>query len=206
MPGTSLRYLSVFILIFSCAGRADAQGISFRDTVDAYLQHTIRLNIVGNTIRGGWGAANLAAGSIGYCSGARQETRYFCEMSAIGGAVNLGVSVISFIRLNRELSSGDLHDRAYDYYRSSKRSHLLSAGVDVVCIGVGVGLAAGAPGAGKNRDVYSGFGKSMVIQGVIQLLSDNIIFSAQQLDNSKWFRIMDEIRFTNRSVGFVHTF
>ncbi len=160
-------------------------------------------------VLGGWGLANIAAGGIGYATANRDEAKYFSEMSMAWGVVNTGIAALSLINIRREMAADMGYERSYRSYKANKRLFLINAGLDVVYIGAGLGLASYSQNSKLTKTdqaMYGGFGKSVVIQGVFLLLFDNIIFSAHQLDNSKWYRIMNEIRFTNKTVGFNYSF
>jgi hypothetical protein len=160
-------------------------------------------------VLGSWGLANIAAGSISYFTTNQSETKYFSEMNMAWGIVNTGISTLSLLNIRREMAANLGYEGSYRSYKANKRLYLINAGLDVLYISAGVGLSAYSQNSKlKNADqaMYSGFGKSIVIQGVLLLLFDNFMFSAHQLDNSKWYRIMDEIRFTNKTVGFNYNF
>ena len=157
-------------------------------------------------VLGSWGLLNVAAGGIGYFTAKQDEPKYFAEMSLAWGTVNTGIAGLTMRALKREMALKTNSEGYYHSYLSNKRIFLINAGLDVVYIGAGVGLTAYAPQSKKDQDMYSGFGKAIVVQGIFLLLFDNVMFSAHQMDNSKWYRIMNEIRFTNRTIGIEHAF
>ncbi len=185
---------------------ANAQQISFKDTIAAYNLHKAHINKTGMAVLGSWGLVNIAAGGIGYFTAKQDETKYFSEMSMAWGVVNTGIAGLTMRAMKRELALKTNSEGYYRSYLTNKRIYLINAGLDVVYIGAGVGLTAYAHQSKRNQDIYSGFGKAVVVQGIFLLLFDNIMFSAHQMDNSNWYRIMNEIRFTNRTIGIEHTF
>ena len=52
----------------------------------------------------------------------------------------------------------------------------------------------------------TGFGKSFVLQGVFLLLFDNTMFALHNHYNSRWLQALQEVQFTGKGIGFVHTF
>ena len=203
------RYLFLSLLFSIAYEAAIAQQISFKDTLATYNLHKTRINKTGLKILGSWGLVNITAGGIGYVTSTQNETKYFSEMSMAWGVVNTGIAALSLINVRREMAANLGYEGAYRSYKASKKLYLINAGLDVVYIGVGLGLAGYSQNTRltkTDQSMYSGFGKSVVIQGVFLLLFDNFMFSAHQLDNSKWYRIMNEIRFTNKTVGFNYSF
>lgn len=198
-------FFLLFFVFLSTTGLR-AQQISFKDTIATYNFHKIKINKTGMEVLGSWGLVNIAGGSIGYFTTGQDETKYFCEMTALWGVVNTGIAAISLAGIKNELTARMDYEQSYHSYLANKKLYLINAGLDVVYIGAGVGLSAYSQTTKNNQAIYSGFGKSIVIQGIFLLLFDNIMFSTHQLDNSKWFRIMNEIRFTNKTVGFNYSF
>jgi hypothetical protein len=198
------KYLS--LLLFFASWQGYAQGISFKDTIAAYNLHKIKINKTGMIVLGSWGLANIAGGGIGYFTTSHEETKYFSEMNAAWGVVNTCIAGFGLAAARRDMAAKLNYEESYHSYVANKRLFLINAGLDVVYIGTGVGLALYGQHAGKDQYLYTGFGKSVIIQGIFLLLFDNVMISAHQLDNSKWFRIMNEIRFTNSGVGFSHNF
>ena len=185
---------------------ANAQEVSFRDSLAAYNLHRISITRTGMEVLGSWGIVNIAGGAVTYFTTTQDEWKYFSEMNVLWGTVNTGIAAVSLAGIRREMEAKMDYRQSYGRYRANKKLYLINAGLDVIYIGAGIGLTAYAQNTNKDQPIYSGFGKSIVIQGIFLLLFDNIMFSANQLDNSKWFRLMNEIHFTGNSVGFNYSF
>ena len=201
-----MRYFFLILSIGFLPVDINAQEISFKDTIAAYNLHRINMNKTGMKVLGSWGLVNIGVGCYSYYTTKQDEMKYFSEMNVLWGAVNMGIAAISLASVRKEMAANLNYEQSYQSYLSTKRLYLINAGLDVIYIGAGVGLTAYSRNVKKNEAIYSGFGKSVAIQGVFLLLFDNIMFSAHHLDNSKWFRIMNEIRFTNKGIGYSHTF
>jgi len=197
----------LFFLSLCCyAPLSQAQEVSFKDSLAAYNLHRISITRTGMKVLGSWGIVNIAGGAVTYFTTTQDEWKYFSEMNVLWGAVNTGIAAMSLAGIRREMAIKMDYQQSYGRYRANKKLYLINAGLDVIYIGAGIGLTAYAQNTNKDQPIYSGFGKSIAVQGIFLLLFDNIMFSANQLDNSKWFRLMNEIRFTGNSVGFNHSF
>jgi len=197
----------LFFLSLCCyAPLSQAQEVSFKDSLAAYNLHRISITRTGMKVLGSWGIVNIAGGAVTYFTTTQDEWKYFSEMNVVWGAVNTGIAAVSLAGIRREMAIKMDYQQSYGRYRANKKLYLINAGLDVIYIGAGIGLATYAQNTNKDQPIYSGFGKSIAVQGIFLLLFDNIMFSANQLDNSKWFRLMNEIRFTGNSVGFNHSF
>ncbi len=183
-----------------------AQELSFKDTIAAYNSYRIKTNKTGMKVLGGWGLVNIAAGGVGYFTSADDQWKYFHEMNALWGAVNTGIAALGLHGVRKEVAAQLNYRQSYGHYLADKRLYLINAGLDVLYIGAGVALNEYGNSTKHDAVIYNGFGKSIAIQGVFLLLFDNVMFAAHQRYNSRWFRLMNEIRFSGNSVGLVHTF
>jgi len=78
--------------------------------------------------------------------------------------------------------------------------------VDLGLIAGGLGMSSYGSSAKGNGAVYSGFGKSIALQGVFFLLFNNLMLAEHQSYSGRWYRLMDELRVTNNGIGFSHSF
>jgi len=199
-------FYACFILFFYVATiHSHAQEISFRDTVAAYNASRLKINKTGMDVLGAWGLANVAAGGVGYFTAKQDEWKYFHAMNALWGLTNTGIAALGLAGARKEMDAKLNANQSYDRYRANKRLYLVNAALDVVYIATGVGLAAYSTTAKNNVALFRGFGKSIALQGVFLLIFDNCMFAAHQRYNSKWFRLMNEIRVSNTSVAFNYT-
>lgn len=198
----------LYAIVFSClaAYNVYAQQLSFKDTIAAYNTYRVNTNRTGMKVLGGWGLVNIAAGTAGYFTAPENEWKYFHEMNAIWGVVNTGIAALGLYGVRKEANGKLSFKQSYGHYLADKRLYLINAGLDVVYIGAGIALNEYGRDAKHDADIYSGFGKSVAVQGVFLLLFDNIMYAAHQRYNTRWLRIMSEIRFSGTSLGFIHTF
>jgi hypothetical protein len=122
------------------------------------------------------------------------------------GAVNTGIAAMGMLGVKREMAAKLSYRQSYDRYLSNKRLYLINAGFDVLYIGTGIALNEYGKTQTKDKAIFQGFGKSFAIQGIFLLMFDDVMFMSHARRNSKWFQIMNELRFTGNGVGFVHQF
>jgi hypothetical protein len=122
-------------------------------------------------VLGGWGVANITAGLIGR-SKTTGEARYFHEMNAIWGAVNLGIATASYLG-NRKLNPDKYNwQQSIQEQRKIEKIYLINGGLDVAYIGGGIFLQA--RGHNRSNDQLKGYGTSLITQGAFLLLYDGI--------------------------------
>jgi len=199
------RLLAGIFFVIACSP-AHAQVISFKDTVAGYNNARMKINKTGMKVLGSWGIASIADGGIGYFTAKQDEWKYFHEMNAVWGVVNTGIAALSLSRARKEAAERISYEDAYVRYKATKKLYLINAGLDVVYIAAGVGMAKYSEGAKKDAALWSGFGKSIVIQGVFLLVFDNIMYTSHARYNSLWFRVMNEIHVSNNGIGINHSF
>ncbi len=196
----------IIVLFFIAATAGHAQVVSFKDTLAKYNNARMYINKTGMKVLGAWGIASIAEGGIGYFTAKKDEWKYFHEMNAAWGVVNTGIAVLSLSRARKEAAARINAEDAYARYKSDKKLYLINAGLDVVYIAAGVGLAKYSENAKNNPEMWSGFGKSIVIQGVFLLIFDNVMYTTHSRYNSLWFRLMNEIHVSNTGIGVNHSF
>jgi len=157
-------------------------------------------------VLGSWGIINIAAGGIGYFTAKQDQWKYFHAMNALWGVTNAGIAAMGLAGTRKEMAKKLNANQSHDRYRSNKRLYLINAGLDVVYIATGAGLATYSTTTKNNVALFRGFGRSIAMQGVFLLIFDNCMFAAHQRYNSKWYMLMNEIRVSTNSVGFNHTF
>lgn len=200
-----MRIASVFLFFTFFTHPVHAQELSFRDSVATYNFQRIKKNFKGKQALVDWGLANVAVGGIGCIAAKQEEWKGFHAMNAGWGVLNICGGIVGLGKVRKQSHMKPDYQQAYNLYLHDKRHYLFSACFDVVCIAGGVLLSKNADNL-PNPQLMQGFGRSITIQGIGLLLFDNIMYGVQIENDSKWVRIMDEIRFTGGGVGFNYTF
>lgn len=200
-----MRAFLIFFLV-CIISHTHAQEISFKDTVTAYNAQRIKTNKTGMKVLGAMGIMSVVSGGVGYFTVQQDEWKFFHEMNVLWGAVNTGIALFGMAGVKKEMIAQYNYKQAYDKYTANKKLYLINAGLDVLYIAGGVGLNEYGRTAGRDKAIFQGFGKSIAIQGIALLLFDNVMFAAHHRNNSKWYILMSDLRFTGNGIGFVHTF
>jgi hypothetical protein len=161
-----------YILLILGSVTSFAQDTSFLRSFNVSRVNTTKNAML---LLGSWGAANIAVGLIGN-SQTTGQTKYFHQMNAIWGVVNLGIATASYFGKRRL----DL-----DFEGSIKEQHkiekiyLINGGLDLAYIAGGLLLRKHGHDQpqGKNQDKWKGYGASIIGQGVFLLLYDGVNFT-----------------------------
>lgn len=123
-------------------------------------------------VLGAWGAANVAAGGVGLGLARRGDHKAFHQMNLGWGLVNLGLAASAlWTASHTDPAAFDLAASIGEQHRIEKIL-LFNAGLDVGYIMSGVWLQARARTSEQNRDRFSGFGRSIVMQGAFLMAFD----------------------------------
>jgi hypothetical protein len=185
---------------------SQAQELFFKDTILSYNYRRIWRNKTGAEVLGAWGIANMAVGTIGFLNAGHDEWKYFHGMNAVWGLTDVCAALSGLNRAHRERHITPTFDKAYDRYKMDKRHYLASTIVDIAVISGGVVLVKYADKGVENPELYNGFGKSLVIQGVALLIFDNVMYASHMKDSNKWRRLINEIYISEHGIGFNHSF
>jgi hypothetical protein len=197
-----MKKVLLFVLLIGAFADAKAQ-MSFKDTILEYNRLRINTNVRGAKALGVWGIANVAAGTIGYFAAGKDEWKSFHAMNAGFGLLNTGISTVALIRARKQMREQFHYRLFYERYLTNKTSHLIDAGIDVLLIAGGTVMSTKT---GPDAAYYKGFGTSIAIQGIVQLLFDNVMFYSHAKYNSHWYRIMDEIQISGSGIRLNWTF
>ena len=147
-------------------------------------------------ILGGWGLANVAAGSIGWGFATDPRARGFWEFTALWGAVNLGLAVVALIAtrnddpaaldLKASLSQGDTYEKLFLFNGALDLAYLVAAGLLL------------EHGSRTGEPLWTGYGNSLLIQGGFLLVFDFTLFMLHRnVDKA----ILDRLTVTPNGLG-----
>lgn len=185
---------------------ARAQVVSFKDSVLEYDRQRIVKNFKGARVLGCMGITSMVAGGTGLAVAKSPEWRYFHGTNVAWGAINTGIAAWGIARAHKQAAEKHSISLAYHRYRADKRALLINSALDMAYISTGLIMANYGVTAKTNAPLLTGAGRSIATQGMMLLLFDYFLFAAHQRSNSKWVMLMDEIRVTNTSIGWQHTF
>ena len=127
---------------------------------------------------GSWAAVNIASGFI--IAGQTQgESKYFWQMNAYWNLINGGLAIMGYINARKAMT------RKYDLAEnesaqlSIEKLYAINFGLDLAYIATGFYLRErGINNTNqKSRDQFTGYGKSIIIQGGFLLIMDGIVLS-----------------------------
>lgn len=159
-------------------------------------------DLTGMKVLAGWGALNTVAGIAGFASADNEASKHFHQMNAAWGVINLSIAGLGYLGARRELKKTYTSSQALHRYEATKRLYLLNAGLDGLYIATGAFLSEHAKHTGGNRDMYRGFGKSLLLQGAGLLLFDVAMFTAHHRQDKRWYKVLQGVCLTGDGIGW----
>lgn len=169
-----MRKISVLLISLFLAGNSMAQQ-DFNDSIANSRNNITQKAMI---TLGSWAAVNIASGFI--VAGQTQgESKYFWQMNAYWNLINGGLAIMGYINARKAMA------RKYDLAEnesaqlSMEKLYAFNFGLDLAYIATGFYLRErGLNDTNqKSRDQFTGYGKSIIVQGGFLLLMDGIVLS-----------------------------
>jgi hypothetical protein len=187
------RPLLLFMCLL-CTCACFGQDTTF--SLHRFNEERIHITQTSMLVLGGWGAVNLGTGLIamGQTSG---QTKYFHQMNAIWGGVNLGIAAASYFARRKikedGLSGGDNWPGSVKEQYKIQTIYLVNGALDLTYIAGGIAMREYGKTKlfGTGYDRWRGFGTSFIVQGCVLLLYDGINYAIHQSHGKKLFKRFD---------------
>ena len=147
-----------------------AQG-SFK----SFAEEHHRINQQGMYILGGWALANMVSGGIGWAT-TDGSAKYFHQMNVFWNTVNVSLATVGLLSGNRQNAAMT----EVEFLSKSRRTEnifLINAGLDILYIGTGGWLFTQAEKNIERKDLMTGYGQSLMVQGGFLLMFDAVMYA-----------------------------
>jgi len=135
---------------------------------------------------GGWGAANILTGGIGYFN-SEGSSKYFHQMNASWNTVNLALGVVGYLGAKRTDYSKHWSILLQDQHKTEKIL-LFNSALDLGYIGTGLYLHQRSFQLSDEAAYRSrGFGNSLIVQGSFLLIFDITVYLLHKKNRLKNF-------------------
>ncbi|TDH26147.1 hypothetical protein EXU57_11690 [Segetibacter sp. 3557_3] len=154
------------------------------------------INKRGLLVIGSWAAANILYSGVaaGKSSG---STRYFHQMNTIWNGVTLGIAGLGLLRQQQE------HDGLVNAFKEQsgiEKVFLLNAGLDLGYVAAGAYLRERSNNSG-DRAKLTGYGESIMVQGVTLFVFDGIMYVLHQNYGRKLYRAASKLHVSSGGNG-----
>jgi hypothetical protein len=157
------------------------------------------INQTGMLVLGGWAAANIISGSIGYFS-AKKSNKYFHQFNAAWNTVNLTIAIFGYIQSTAPIPENFTSIDIIKEFQFMQNLFLLNAGLDAAYIMTGLYLNEKSKSSIKNKNRLKGYASSLFLQGGFLLIFDIIKYFIHQ--NNAEINLFPTLNIAESSVQF----
>ncbi|KAB7730513.1 hypothetical protein F5984_14040 [Rudanella paleaurantiibacter] len=125
---------------------------------------------------GSYALANMAVGALA-AGRERTEAHYFHRMNVYWNLVNLGIAGLGLLGSRKADPDTETLAEAVRRHESMKQTLLFNAGLDVAYMAGGAYLIERGRHNSDKRDQFTGFGKSVIVQGGFLLVFDLVNYA-----------------------------
>ncbi len=163
------------LLILAIFGFIAIPAFSQQADIDAFNARKDQIGKRSMFALGGWAVGNFAVSGalLTQTSGA---DFHFHEMNVYWNVVNAGLAGVGLLGL-RKGSAGKSWQQTVDGHYGTEKIYLLNAGLDVGYIMSGLFLTELANRMPDQRDRFTGWGYSMMVQGGFLLVLDAVMYA-----------------------------
>jgi hypothetical protein len=163
-----------------------------------------QINKKGMLVLGSWAIGNFLVSGIGWGRGSGSNM-YFHQGNVLWNTVNLslaGVSLYSSARFNADMG---LMQSVVEQNKLEK-IFLFNAGLDFGYMAFGLYLRERSKNSINRKDMFEGYGNSLLLQGGFLLAFDLIMFGFHNHNAQNLNFLLEGVRFTGNGLGFRYVF
>ena len=169
-----MQRIFILIICLLLSGSALSQQ-SFNDSI-AISRNSITEKAM--ITLGSWAAVNIASGFI--IAGQTQgESKYFWQMNAYWNLINGGLAIMGYINVRKAMARKYGFAENESAQLSMEKLYAFNFGLDLAYIAAGFYLRErGVNNMNlKSKEQFTGYGKSIIVQGGFLLIMDGIVLS-----------------------------
>ena len=175
------RFVFLFLLLIPVYTIAQDQTFSEISSEHLEFQHK------GMYVLGGWAVTNILGS--GYMMSRTSDWHFrFHQMNVYWNVVNLGIAAGGYFGQNDVFTT---EMEVYKQYADFGKVLLFNAGLDLAYMATGLYMQERAKNVSKRKDMFKGYGKSIVLQGGFLLLFDAVLYGLNQFQMQEIFANQD---------------
>lgn len=148
---------------------------------------------------GGWATGNLVVGGAGWATTPKGEAHYFHQMNFFWNTVNLGLAIPGYLKARKENVNLSFAETLRSQYKT-ETIFLINSGLDIAYISSGVLLRSEARFNPERRDLFTGYGNSLIMQGGFLFIFDLTAFALHRRHCKKHLDgFLDQIELTSQN-------
>jgi hypothetical protein len=153
-------------------------SFAFAQESTYFFPKSNKINRAGMMVLGGWAIANMATGTYGTLKFSGEE-KYFHQMNLMWNVVNAGIASYAIYQFYNTDYTSFTSAQQLAKHIDTERLYLINAGLDVLYMAGGAIMINASKKNEKRRDLLSGYGKSVVLQGGFLFVFDLAMYFIQ---------------------------
>lgn len=178
----------------------------FAQNHEQFYSQSLENNKTGMYVLGTWALGNIITGGIGWGQ-ATGKNKYFHQMNLFWNTVNLGIASFGYINtINTDMASLT-GEGMLAKHQMFENILLINAGLDIGYMGLGYYMTHAAKTKEKHKNMYKGYGQSIMLQGAFLFVLDLAMYVVQRdLRNDFLGGEMLELSFSPQHLSFIYYF
>lgn len=197
-----LKNTLLVLVLTLLIGSLQAQTI---EELNAFNVKRNSINTKGMPVLAAWGFANVAVGVIGTSTTCDETDKYFHQMNLFWGGINLALATVGYYGAKKDKKSYDLA-ATVKKQQSIEKTFLFNAALDAVYISAGAYLLEKSTNSSNRREMYNGYGQSLILQGAFLLGFDAIMYLAHtKHGKNKLIPLLEHVKLSNNGIGVYYS-
>lgn len=156
-------------------------------------------------VLGSWSLANIAYSPFA-ASNSTGEQKYFHEMNGYWNLINLGLSGAGIISTFKYKPNEDNLAESIKAHYALEKTLLFNAGLDLTYIAGGFYLNERSRNVDKRKEMLSGFGKSIILQGAFLFVFDLSFYSYLKKYDKPYSKLISGLRISPGGISYQSRF
>jgi len=171
-----------------------------------FNQERLQVNKIGMIVLSSWAVGNMGVNGLMLRNPSSNEQGHFYRMNVFWNVVNLGLALPGLRHsMITDPSAIGMVETVGEYHQMGKVL-LMNAGLDVAYITGGFLMKEMAKTRDKKKDILTGYGRSLILQGGFLLAFDIILYSVLQSKSKGLENILEHVNVTGNSIGYIWKF
>ena len=176
------------------------------DDLTSFNTDRLQVNKIGMIVLGSWALGNMGTNAALLRNPSSAEQGHFYRMNIFWNVVNLALAVPGLRHsLITDSASLSMAETLSEYHQMGKVL-IFNAGLDIAYITGGFLLKEMAKTREKKRDIMTGYGRSLILQGGFLLAFDIVLFTVLQTKNSRLLNLLSNVNIDGNGIGLALKF
>ena len=155
-----------------------------------FYRQSMKTNNTGMYVLGTWAVSNIAVSGIGW-SRRSGSTKYFHQMNVFWNVVNLSIAGVALYNNHTtDILAMNPGEMMKEHVKIQKL-YLINAGLDIGYIGTGLLLRHLSSKKPNRKNLFKGYGNSVILQGGFLLVFDAVMYLIQRNHRLDFLETMD---------------